>query len=324
MRKVLITGVAGFIGSNLLDEFLRRGYTVVGIDDFSHGFMRNIQPSLHNSNFIFKKGDVCNYELLKELSRGVDTIVHLAAYKIPRYGNALKTLKINTEGTENVLNAGKENKCRVIIASTSDVYGKNSRVPFSEDGDIVLGKTTVKRWSYAVSKIFDEHLCFAYFEEHKVPITILRYFGSYGPNQNLTWWGGPQSVFIQASLRNEVMEIHGDGLQTRTFCYITDTVNGTVRAIENEKSIGEVFNIGNINEISIVELARKIWYLVGTSNEPKIKFVPYSSFSGHYEDVRRRLPDLTKAKRILGYEPQVPLEEGLKKTIQWQRNLLNQ
>lgn len=320
-KTIVITGVAGFIGSNLSSELLRRGYKVIGIDNLSQGFIRNIESSLQNPNFEFIKDDVRNLEKMLSITKGAYCIVHLAAYKIPRYGNALDTLLINTKGTENILESARINRCKVVIASTSDVYGKNPNVPFKEGSDLVIGNPTVKRWSYAVSKMFDEHLCFAYYEKYKLPIVIMRYFGSYGPNQNLSWWGGPQSVFINAALNNQPMEIHGDGRQTRSFTYVSDTVDGTIRCIENDAAIGNVFNIGNTQEISIVDLARLIWKLVTGNDQAKLNFVPYSRF-GKYEDVRRRVPDITKAQEILGFEPKVTLEDGLKRTIEWQKEVV--
>ncbi|MFX0137039.1 MAG: GDP-mannose 4,6-dehydratase [Candidatus Hodarchaeota archaeon] len=322
MKTVVITGVAGFIGSNLLAELLRRNFTVIGIDNLSQGFMRNIQVHLNNPNFQFVKDDVRNFEIMNKITENASCIVHLAAFKIPRYGHALDTLWINTKGTENILEAARNNGCKAVIASTSDVYGKNPHIPFKEDGDLVIGNPMVKRWSYAVSKMFDEQLCFAYRDKYGVPIVIMRYFGSYGPNQNLTWWGGPQSVFISAALNNKPLEIHGDGQQTRSFTYVSDTIDGTLRCIEDEKAIGEVFNIGNNKEITIIDLARLVWRLVCGQSEVKLNFVPYSNF-GKYEDVRRRIPDISKAKKLLQFEPKVELEEGLIKTIEWQNTMMN-
>jgi UDP-glucose 4-epimerase len=322
MRTALITGVAGFIGSNLARGLLNRGYKVIGIDNFSQGYKRNIENLLNNSFFSFYEGDVCNQRFVLKVTKKVDCIFHLAAYKIPRYGNALATLKINSKGTQSVLEAAKKNDCKVIFASTSDVYGKNPSLPFSENSDLLLGPTDVKRWSYAASKIFDEHLCFAYLEEFGVRVVIVRYFGGYGPNQNLTWWGGPQSVFITCALKKEPMPIHGDGRQTRSFTYISDMVEGTIAAIENETAIGETFNIGNEREIAIIELARMIWRMVNSNNEPLFEFVPYCSFSGRYEDVPKRVPDISKAKKMLKFKPKIELEEGLPLTIEWQRQFI--
>lgn len=322
-KSVLITGVAGFIGSNLLKRVLKENFIVTGIDNLSQGHINNIKEFSSYRNFNFIKADVRQYKLLKNKLRQkkFDYIVHLAAYKIPRYGNAMDTLLVNAKGTESMLNLSKDKNAKFIFTSTSDVYGKNVKLPFSEESDLVLGPSTVKRWAYASSKIFDEHLCFAFEEKYKLKICIVRLFGSYGPNQNLTWWGGPQAVFINAALKNIPMEIHGDGLQTRSFTYVSDTVDGILRAIKSNKSCGEIFNIGNNKEISILNLAKLIWKLVRSQEKPKIRFIPYASFSGKYQDVRRRIPDINKAKKLLGFRPKVSLEEGLLKTINWQKNL---
>jgi len=317
--KVLITGVAGFIGSNLLAHLLSKGHYVIGIDNLSQSDGSNIKEYEGDSRWEFHCQDVRNFEALKKLAQGADAIVHLAAFKIPRYGNALDTLQINVHGTENVLKAALENRCRVIFASTSDVYGKNPSLPFSEKSDLYLGEPSVKRWAYAVSKIFDEQVCFAYHEEYGLPVSIIRYFGGYGPKQNTTWWGGPQSVFIDCALKGNPIPIHGDGRQTRTFTYVGDLVDGTARVLESEAAAGRVFNIGNTREIMIIELAEMIWQMIRPGEEPKIEFISYRSFSGRYEDVRRRTPDISLARALLGFEPRVALEEGLPITIEWQR-----
>lgn len=322
MKTALITGVAGFIGSNLTKELLRKGYKIIGIDNFSQGFKRNIENLSEQPFFTFWEGDVCDKELILKVSKSADCIVHLAAYKIPRYGKAMATLKVNTKGTENVLEAAKENKCKVVFASTSDVYGKNPSLPFSEESDLLLGQTNIKRWAYAISKIYDEQLCFAYGEEYGVPVVILRYFGGYGPNQNLTWWGGPQSVFITCAFNKGPMPIHGDGKQTRSFTYISDMLEGTIAAIENKNAIGQIFNIGNEREISIIGLAQMIWNMVNSNDEPLFEFIPYQSFSGRYEDVPRRVPDISNARKSLGFSPKIELEEGLPLTIKWQRQFI--
>jgi UDP-glucose 4-epimerase len=318
-KKVLVTGVAGFIGSNLLPELLKKGYEVVGLDNLSQGFMRNLEP--YKKDFRFVEADVREQGSLATLLSGVDIIVHLAAYKIPRYGNAIDTLLVNSQGTYNLLELAKERKIKVVFTSTSDVYGKNKALPFSEESDLVLGPTNIKRWAYAGSKIFDELMLFAYHEQFEVPIAIIRYFGGYGPNQNPTWWGGPQSVFIDAILTGKPLDIHGDGLQTRSFTYVTDHVDGTMRVIESDKAIGEVFNIGNTREITIIDLAKLVWKVAGKAGEPPLKFIPYKSFSGKYEDVMRRVPDITKARNVLGFDPKVDMETGLKLAYEWQRQL---
>lgn len=317
---VAVTGAAGFIGSHLCDALLERGYRVVAVDNLVRGCMENIQHHLADPRFSFFNEDVRNAGGLRRACAEADVIVNLAAYKIPRYGNAIDTLLVNNEGAKNVLEIARDRKCKVVLASTSDVYGKNPTLPFREDGDLVLGSSDVRRWAYAVSKLFDEHLGFAYQDAYGIPVVSLRFFGSYGPRHHLSWWGGPQSVFITQFLRNQEVEIHGDGLQTRSFTYISDTTSGVVAAIEKDEANGEVINLGNTREITILDLAHLIHRLVGRPEPPRIKFVPYTSFTGaKYEDVMRRVPDIDKARRLLGFEPMVELEEGLSQTIEWQR-----
>ncbi|PCJ81858.1 MAG: nucleoside-diphosphate sugar epimerase [Flavobacteriales bacterium] len=318
---ILITGAAGFIGSNLAKRLLDSGHEVTGIDNFSYGFERNIAELKPNSKFHFIEGDVKEKSVFEGTSP--DVIVHLASQKIPRYSNALKTLDENYSMLKNVVAKCVECNAKIVFSSTSDVYGKNKNLPFDEESDLVLGQTKIKRWAYALSKIYGEHYIIANNDEHGLKYTIVRFFGSYGLHQNLTWWGGPQSVFISKAFDNEPIEIHGDGLQTRTFTYVDDTVEALTHCVLNESANGEIYNIGSNaeDEISILDLATLIWRLVnGENSELKLKFIPYSNF-GRYEDVMRRLPNIEKIKKQFGYEPKVHLEEGLQRTIEWQRNV---
>lgn len=317
--KILITGVAGFIGSNLAKKLLQRGHTVIGIDNLGYGFMRNIESILKHENFSFIMGDIANPLILKDIK--VDTVIHLASQKIPRYSNALRTLEENYLMLRNVVQKCIYDKSKIIFASTSDVYGKNPDIPFHENSAMVMGPTTVKRWAYALSKMYGEQYIIANHDEYDLTYTITRFFGSFGPNQNLTWWGGPQSLFIEKALKKEPIDIHGDGIQTRTFTYIDDTVSALVLCVENEKSDNEIFNTGPKSkaEISIKELARLIWKLInGKDSEPMLNFIPYSQF-GNYEDVMRRVPDISKLCSYFDFQPVWELEEGLKVTIDWQK-----
>jgi UDP-glucose 4-epimerase len=315
--RVLITGVAGFIGSNLAGALVQKGYDVVGVDNMSQGEELNIVELRKSPLFSFHLADVRDDAAVMQCAEGCEAIVHLAAYKIPRYSDALDTLIINSQGSEAVLKAAVKHRCKIVGASTSDVYGKNPSVPFREDHDLVIGRPEVKRWAYAISKMFEEQLFFAYHERFGIDVVLLRFFGAYGPNQNLTWWGGPQAVFINCSLEDGEIEVHGDGQQTRSFTYISDHLDGIIRAIERPEANNRVFNLGNTREITIEGLARLVWKLIRGNEPAKIRFVPYSTF-GNYEDVRRRVPDISRARELLGFEPKVDLDEGLATTIAWQ------
>lgn len=321
--RVLVTGVAGFLGSNLLDVLLANGHEVVGIDNLSMGRLENISPHFNDKRFRFVKADITESSTFSALKGEFDCIIHLAAFKIPRYGNAIDTLKINYQGTDAVLEFARGQQCKCVIASTSDVYGRNPNLPFSEESsDAVIGSSKVPRWSYAVSKLFDEHLAFAYQDAYGIPVTALRFFGSYGPNQHLSWWGGPPPVFIEAVLNDQEIPIHGDGMQTRSFTYVSDTVAGIYAAAVKTEANGEIINIGSTREITILDLAKTIKQLSDTPGELKIKFVPYASFSKKkYEDVMRRVPDASLCERLLGVKSKVSIEEGLARTIEWQRRV---
>jgi UDP-glucose 4-epimerase len=319
MPRALITGAAGFIGSNLSEALVDKGWDVIGLDNLSQGVLENLNGVLDSPRFRLVEGDIRDAKQVSELVNEVDAIVHLAAYKIPRYGNTLETLQVNCHGSWNVLRAAAARGCRTVIASTSDVYGNNPTLPFHEGSDLFLGPTSVRRWSYASSKLVDEHLMFAFQEAAELPVVGVRFFGGYGPRQNPTWWGGPQAAFMAAALRNEPLQIHGDGKQTRSFTYIMDHVDGLIRCLENPAAPGNVFNLGHNREITILELAKMVWSLV-RDDEPKIEFISYTNF-GKYQDVRRRVPDCSKARELLGFVSKTELEDGLRETVAWQRTI---
>lgn len=316
--RILVTGAAGFIGSNLSGELLARGHEVVGLDNLSQGSRLNLRSVEDRPSFEFREADIRDERALLAAADGCDVIVHLAAYKIPRYGDAYETLMINGLGSEIVAQTAARTGAKIVAASTSDVYGKNSRLPFSEEMDSVIGSPHVKRWAYAVSKMFEEQLLLACHERFGVDVILLRLFGGYGPNQNRTWWGGPQAVFIEKALDGELLPIHGDGSQTRSFTYISDHVDGIAAAVESTRADNLVVNLGAVEEITIRGLGELIWRLVhGEGSQPRIELVPYESF-GNYEDVSRRVPDIGRARELLGFEPKVDLETGLTRTIEWQ------
>ncbi|MBN4076419.1 SDR family NAD(P)-dependent oxidoreductase [Gemmatimonas aurantiaca] len=320
--KIMITGAAGFIGSHLTDLCLAEGHEVIAVDNLSMGRKENLAQHADNERFRFFEIDVLDYPALKkcvESTGGLDRIVHLAAFKIPRYGNAIDTLTINNLGTVNTLQLAREYNCKIIVASTSDVYGKNPNLPFHEESDLVIGPSSRSRWSYAISKLYDEHLCLASMEAYGFPVVLLRFFGSYGPRQHLSWWGGPQSVFIEKILKGETSPIHGDGQQTRSFTFISDTVAGIYQAIVRDTANGQIFNIGATREITIENLVRLIHKLIPDAPPLNIEFIPYEQLSKGYEDVMRRVPDDSKCFEILGVRAKVTMEDGLLETIAWQR-----
>lgn len=325
-KAIVVTGVAGFLGSNLLTRLLEGGHRVVGIDNLSMGHMSNIFPHLQNPNFRFVKADAMQKATFDGISEDVSCVVHLAAFKIPRYGKAIDTLQVNYHCTDNALQFARTRNCKCVLASTSDVYGRNPEIPFSEENsDCVIGNSLSPRWAYAVSKLFDEHLALAYQDAYDFPVVLLRFFGSYGPNQPLSWWGGPPPVFIDAVLNGKTIPVHGDGQQTRSFTFVSDTVTGIYAAIVRKEANGHILNIGGTEEITIVELAHRVQKASGLPGSPRIEFVPYESFTGNkYEDVRRRVPDTSLSRKILDFEAGVSLDEGLKQTIEWQREVTRQ
>ncbi|MFS4493396.1 NAD-dependent epimerase/dehydratase family protein [Maribacter sp. 2308TA10-17] len=322
-KKVLVTGVAGFLGSNLLSKLLKEGHYVVGIDNLSMGRLENIQEFQHHANFDFLEKDILEESTIDNLGDDFDVIIHLAAFKIPRYGNAVATLQINSKGSENMLEFARKTKTKFVLASTSDVYGMSPDIPFKEDGNCVLGDSKVPRWAYAVSKLFDEHLALAYMEDYDFPVVMLRFFGSYGPHQHLSWWGGPQSVFIDCILNNKIIPIHGDGKQTRTFTFVNDTVEGIYAAAMKSEANGEIFNIGANEEITILELAEMLNEIADETTKADIQLIPYNEISSgrKYQDVMRRVPDTSKAEKILGVKAKTSMREGLRITYEWQKRV---
>ncbi len=317
MKNVLITGVAGMIGSHLLDEMLKLNYNIIGIDNLSYGNLVNIQHNLDHPNFKFYNVDINDFETLKILGRDIDTIIHLAAYKkIGEKDLAMPTFQINCKGTEQIFEVAKMWGSKVIFASTSDVYGMSPDLPLNEDGDLLLGPSMIKRWSYAVSKLYGEQLAFAYYHDYNVPIVVIRYFGGFSPRSSFAWSGGHVPIFIRAVLEDKELIVHGDGTQTRSMGFVSDLVRGTILTLENDEAVGEIINIGNDEELSIIDTAEMIYEIAATGKDKKIKFVPMSEVFGKYKDIMRRIPDLSKAKRILGYEPKVKLEDAIKATIQ--------
>jgi UDP-glucose 4-epimerase len=319
--RVLITGGAGYIGSHLADRVLADGHEVVVLDNLSLGKMANIDHNLQNKQFRFVEGDVLNVDLVDRLVEQSEVVYHLAAVVGVKHvlDDPLQTMMTNVWGTENVLRAACKGPRRMVLASSSEVFGKAAMLPLREDGDRLLGPTSVSRWCYSVGKALDEHLALAYHRQRGLSVTVLRYFNSYGPRLDPQGYGSVVAKFINQALDGRPITVHGDGKQTRCFTYIDDTVEGTRLAAEIGVAEGEVLNVGRSEETAVGELAGVIRDLAQSSSE--IVSVPYESEYGElFEDTPRRAPATDKAERILGFVARVPLEEGLQRTIDWFRN----
>lgn len=316
--KVLVTGGAGFIGSNLIDTLLKTNYYVSCIDKLTTGSIKNIEHNFNNSNFKFVQGDITTDKiLLEDLIEECDIVYHLAASVGVKYivDDPLSCMITNVTGTENVFFYANRYWKKVVLASTSEVYGKSTEVPLNENCDRILGPTSINRWSYSASKVIDEHIAFAYAQKG-LPVVILRFFNAYGPRINEAAYGTVVAAFIKQALAGKTITVHGDGKQSRCFTFIDDTLKGVISAGETKSAAGMVFNIGNNKETSIFTLANLIKKL--TKSKSEIKLIPYCDFYGQsYEDTMRRVPSIKLAQNILKFNPQVSLEEGLKKTIKW-------
>jgi UDP-glucose 4-epimerase len=317
--RILVTGGAGFIGSNLVDVLMEQGHEVTIIDNLSVGKASNIEHHLANDRFHFVNDSILNVLTLERLVRHTDLIYHLAAVVGPKYvvEDPLGTIVTNVRGTENVLELAFKYWVRSIVASSSEVYGKSVAVPLSEDDDRLLGSTTVNRWSYSDAKAIDEYFAFAYAKKG-LPVSVVRYFNAYGPRLDPRGYGSVIARFISQALCGEPMTIYDDGTQTRCFTYVADTVEGTIQAATVREAGGQVFNIGSDRETSINELAQLIRRLTGSASE--IVHLPYETAYGPaFEETRRRVPDVSRAREILEFEARTSLEEGLQQTLTWFR-----
>ncbi|MDY7039981.1 MAG: GDP-mannose 4,6-dehydratase [Chloroflexota bacterium] len=317
--RILVTGGAGYIGSNLVDRLMADGHRVYVIDNLSIGKITNIQHHLSSGRFQFVNDSILNTTTMERLVRQVDMIYHLAAVVGVKYvvDDPLRGITVNVRGTETVLELAFKYWRKVLIASSSEIYGKSTHVPLSEDDDRVLGSTGVGRWSYSDSKAIDEYFAFAYGRKG-LPVVVVRYFNSYGPRLDPKGYGSVIAKFIGQALRGEPLTVFDDGLQTRCFTYVDDTLRGTILAATVPEAEGQVFNIGSNRETSILELARLLLKITGAQNE--IQHVPYAKAYGmEFEETRRRVPDIKRAREVLGFETQTSLEEGLQQTLDWFR-----
>ena len=318
--KVLITGGMGFIGSHLAERLLHRGDQVCVIDDLSTGSIANIEQVKGHPNFDYHIDTIRNYRLTAELIDKSDIIYHLAAAVGVRLivESPVHTIETNIRGTEIVLSLAAKKRKRVLITSTSEVYGKRDDVPFREDDDLVMGATSKGRWSYACSKAIDEFLAIAYWKEKRVPTVIVRLFNTVGPRQTGRY-GMVIPSFVQRSLNGQEIRVFGDGSQRRCFSYVRDIVNAIIKIAEHPQAVGEVYNIGSDEEVSILELAHRIRRLA--DSQSPIVFVPYcEAYEEGFEDMMRRVPDTSKVRGLIGYEPSVDLDGILATVIDFYRS----
>jgi UDP-glucose 4-epimerase len=313
--RVLITGGAGFVGSHLAETLLERGDEVYVLDDLSTGSIDNIAHLKAHGKFHYTIDTVTNEPLLAEMLDRCDTVVHLAAAVGVKLivEQPVRTIETNVHGTEVVLKHANKKKKLVLIASTSEVYGKSAKVPFREDADLVLGPTSKHRWAYACSKMIDEFLALAYWKERKLPVIIVRLFNTVGPRQT-GQYGMVVPNFVRQALAGVPITVFGDGTQSRSFTYVGDVVRAMVALIDEPRAVGQVFNIGNGREITIEGLAERIKELTGSSS-PIVK-IPYDqAYEAGFEDMPRRVPDISKIRALVGYEPTVELEEILTRVV---------
>jgi UDP-glucose 4-epimerase len=319
--RVLITGGAGFVGSHLSEALLERGDDVFILDDLSTGSIENVVHLKTNPRFHYTIDTVSNEPVLAELIDRCDIVVHLAAAVGVKLivEQPVHTIETNVHGTEVVLKHANKKKKLVLIASTSEVYGKSADVPFREDADLVLGPTSKHRWAYACSKMIDEFLALAYWKERKLPVIIVRLFNTVGPRQT-GQYGMVIPNFVRQALAGQPITVFGDGTQSRSFTYVGDVVKAMVALIDEPRAIGKVFNIGNGHEITIGDLAVKVKTMTGSHSE--IVNVPYEkAYEAGFEDMPRRVPDITRIKSLVGYAPTVELEETLTRVIEHFRQL---
>ena len=317
--RVLITGGAGFVGSHLADGLLARGDEVSVLDDLSTGSIHNIAHLKVHPRFRYSIDSVTNEPLLAEMIDHCDVIVHLAAaVGVKLIVEApVHTIETNVHGTEVVLKHANKKKKLVVIASTSEVYGKSGTVPFREDADLVLGPSDKHRWAYACSKLIDEFLALAYWKERKLPVVIVRLFNTVGPRQT-GQYGMVIPNFVRQALSGQPITVFGDGTQSRSFTYVGDVVRAVIALIDEPGAVGQVFNIGNGEEITIGALAERVRTL--TSSSSNIVRIPYEqAYEQGFEDMPRRVPDISKIRALVGYEPTVGLDEILSRVIEYFR-----
>jgi UDP-glucose 4-epimerase len=313
--RSLVTGGAGFIGSHLCERLLERGHEVWALDDLSTGRLENLRTFERHPRFRFLEGNVMDQSLVNGLVAQSDRVFHLAAAVGVKYvlENPLQSLITNIRGTEAVLQACAEHTCRVVVFSSSEVYGKGVSVPFSEDDDRLMGPTHKLRWSYAAGKAVDECLAQSYWQQQQLPVTVVRCFNTCGPRQSSAY-GMVIPNMIQRALRNEPILVYGDGQQSRCFSSVSDVVRGVLMLAESKDTAGEIYNIGTDEEVTVLDLALRIRDVCQSTSA--IEFVPYEDIYGSsFEDMRRRVPNLSKIEKAVGYRAEVSLDQLLETTV---------
>jgi UDP-glucose 4-epimerase len=318
-EKILVTGGAGFIGSHLCELLVHNGHTVVAIDNLSTGRLDNISHLLPMPGFLFVRETITNSLVLDRLTSEADIIIHLAAVVGVKLivEDPVNTIATNIMGTEAVLTTANRYGCKVMLASTSEVYGKGFKVPFNEEDDCVMGPTSHSRWAYATSKAIDEFLGLAYYRQFGLPVVVMRFFNTVGPRQTGRY-GMVIPRFVRQALLNEPITVYGDGEQSRCFADVADIIDAINKLSSNPAAVGQVFNIGSTEEVTICELAELV--IAATGSQSKVIYVPYEeAYAPGFEDMRRRVPDLEKVHQLIGYEPRFTLEATLKRVIDFER-----
>jgi len=308
--RYLVTGGAGFIGSYLSESLIAKGHDVVILDNFSTGSLDNLISLKENSKYFI--GSILDKKLVNNLVAESDSIIHLAAALgvMNIVNKPLESLQTNIKGTEIVLEASDKYKKPVLISSTSEIYGKNNKIPLNEEDDRIIGHPLKSRWSYSEAKAVDESLAYFYFLESKLPVRIVRFFNTVGPRQ-VGHYGMVVPRFVEAALKNQPLNVYGSGEQIRCFCHVKDAIRALMLVIDSDKTIGEVFNIGNNQQITIMELAKKVIELTGSKSE--IETIPYEkAYPEGFEDMQRRVPDISKINRVLNWEPEINLDQIIK------------
>lgn len=322
-KHILITGGAGFIGSHLCESYVRQGNEVVAIDNLSTGRIENLKNIQFEPNFQFVRETILNAQVLDRLASQASLIVHLAAVVGVKLivENPVHTIQTNVMGTEAVLTAANRYGCKVLLASTSEVYGKGVDVPFQEDDDSLMGATSHSRWAYAASKAIDEFLGLAYHRQFGLPIVVMRFFNTVGPRQTGRY-GMVVPRFVRQALRHQPLEVYGDGLQSRCFSHVADVVRAVRSLDEHPGAIGQVFNIGSTEEVTIHELARRVIRLTHSTSD--IRFIPYDqAYAPGFEDMRRRVPSIEKIRQMVGFQPTNSLDQTLASVIAYEQSTLD-